>query len=908
MKKRSLFFSLKTELTRRCFSRQIRRSISVTSLMVLFILLISPSSLVPLEQKTFQRRSRTAPQQKTITRSFNLTGSSREVVEFNVTAPGRIEVKAEWSGTASSLALILNGPGRTQYYGRKDGASPLNLSFNVTNQHLSLGTGWKVSVANFSSTTTAQGRVQISYPEKTEISPVVAPKEKKEVITPVSPKTKKEAITPVSPAEKEEKSIKVKHYEIQEAEGFTAQQLEEIKAKLEEQRIEQTKAKMEKRIAEIAQRNPLAQIAIPLLYQKMEEKSQRRMMVRRVDIAPRFQSVVKSYQAVAPSVKSQHFHPHYAELRPGQRIEKLQLGKDLLSAVRPDYKSEIRQMVRKSLSPESPKFQWKAAGAPMIARRIQAAPSPLQMKQLETITSKLQLSPTQDNLNELRTFVQAHGFSVAEVLPNAAHLAIAEKLREASTWVPDLNSEHFIRDYYKYEIGLDWFLCKDQNERTCVWIPFVGTVCSDDEPYWHISSVVPRYDPNDPDQMHRLHRGDLYTVSSRVTGTYEDVNNGETRVFRTQDRRVFNAITFATRTTFAIDLWEEDWSKADIREALRNAAEDLRSELTATIQEAVLEAMREAFYESLKENLSPQLQRKLQDFFEGRIDFEALMASVQNSLGEVDVSWIILEWLFAEKHLTEIILGISGACPALAALLAGLEVVGPIAVDFLQGDFNEVFKGILMLPAKLVVYIVELFTDIIDFFWDLMAIIDPDDHIETKSIIIRNATEGVVQDARWGDNYSPAGSSGTPRGCGPNSSNSSLMHRGKYIQPELVFEGADAKYRVYYNVKRTLDGGRETLGYTTKVNPDPTWNQTRSYTAKSSSRGRKIKVSYCVLNSDGDPFIMLSEKRGRASGSNLGVSQNVFYVDAIPGAEYELRITNLFGRSDLYGYITLEEK
>jgi len=539
MKKRSLFFSLKTELTRRCFSRQIRRSISVTSLMVLFILLISPSSLVPLEQKTFQRRSRTAPQQKTITRSFNLTGSSREVVEFNVTAPGRIEVKAEWSGTASSLALILNGPGRTQYYGRKDGASPLNLSFNVTNQHLSLGTGWKVSVANFSSTTTAQGRVQISYPEKTEISPVVAPKEKKEVITPVSPKTKKEAITPVSPAEKEEKSIKVKHYEIQEAEGFTAQQLEEIKAKLEEQRIEQTKAKMEKRIAEIAQRNPLAQIAIPLLYQKMEEKSQRRMMVRRVDIAPRFQSVVKSYQAVAPSVKSQHFHPHYAELRPGQRIEKLQLGKDLLSAVRPDYKSEIRQMVRKSLSPESPKFQWKAAGAPMIARRIQAAPSPLQMKQLETITSKLQLSPTQDNLNELRTFVQAHGFSVAEV-----HLAIAEKLREASTWVPDLNSEHFIRDYYKYEIGLDWFLCKDQNERTCVWIPFVGTVCSDDEPYWHISSVVPRYDPNDPDQMHRLHRGDLYTVSSRVTGTYEDVNNGETRVFRTQDRRVFNAITF----------------------------------------------------------------------------------------------------------------------------------------------------------------------------------------------------------------------------------------------------------------------------------------------------------------------------------------------------------------------------
>ena len=907
MKKTNLFFSLSTkQLNIQHLPKKKHRSILAACLMVLLILLISPSSLAPLEQQKLQIKSSIAPQKKTITRDFNLVGLNREVIDFEVTAPGPIEAKATWRGKATTLALILNGPGQTGYYERKDGQSPLSLTFNVTNRHLSLGKMWKISVANFSSTAEAQGRVQISYPEKREISPPVAPIEKKP-ITPVKP------VTPVAPEEAKEKSINIKHYEIVEAEGFTAQQLKEIKAKLEEQRIEQTKAKMEKRITEITQRNPLANVVIPLIYQKMEEKSQRRMMVRRVDISPRFQTMVQSYNAVSPSIKSQSFHPSYAQLKPGQRINKLQLGKDLLSAVRPNYKNEIRQMVRKSLSPQAPKFQWKAAAVQRVeiqkVKKIGMKPSQLQLSQLDTLTGKLRLSPTHDNLKELRNFAQAQGFSVADVSYNQVHQAIADKLRAVPNWIPDLNSDHFVRNYYKYEIGLDWFYCVDQNERTCVWIPFVGTVCSDDEPYWHIASVVPRYDPNDPDQMHRLHRGDLYTVSSRVTGTYDDVNNRESRVFRSQDRPVINSTTYNAQTTFAIDLWEEDWSKADVREALQEAAQDLRNDLTATIQEAVLEAMKEAFYESLKENLPPQLQQKLRDFFEGRINFEALMSSVQNSLGEVDMSWIILEWLFAGKSLAQIIVGLSGTCPPLATVLAGLEVVGPIIVDLLQGDFNDVFKGILMLPVTLVKYIVELFTDIIGFFWDLMAIVDPDDHIQTRSIIIKSSTDNAILDARWGDNYSPAGSGGTPSGCGPKSSNSSFIMGGRYVQPYLSFEGADAKYSVYYNVRRILVGGRETFGYTSKVYPDPTWNLAdRTYKVKTRSRNKQIKVSYCVMNANGNPLIVLSEKRGRASGSNLGASERVFYVDAIPGGEYEMRITNLFGRGDLYGYITLEEK
>lgn len=723
----------------------------------------------------------------------------------------------------------------------------------------------------------------------------------------------KETITPVTPPQEKEKSIKVKYFEIQEAQGFTAQQLQEIKAKLEEQKIEQTKAKIEKRIAEIAPRNPLAKIAVPLIYQKLEEKSQRRLVVKRIDTSPHLQTIAQAYNTVSPSLKSQYFHPRYAQLKPGQRIDKLQLGRDVLAALQPDYKSKIRQMVRKAFAPDTPKFQWNAAKVqriePRRAERIQLKPSQLQLKQLDTLTGKLQTSPTQENLNELRTFAQAQGFSVADVSNNQLHIVIADKLRDGLTWIPDLNNDHSIRNYYKYEVMLDWFYCIDQNERTCVWIPFVGTVCSDDEPYWHLSTTIPRYDPDDPEQIQRLHTGDLYRVNSRVTDTYADVNNGETRVFRSQDRVLIDANTYNTSTTFIVDLWEEDWSKADVREAIRGAIEDLRDEIIDTIKEAVLDAIKEALYESLKEALPDELQTVLQLFFEGKLSFSSFMNSVQTALGGIDVSMVVLQLIFSGESITEIISGLGGACPELTIALMAIKVAGPIVVDLFQGDFQDAFKGLLYLPLSIFEYIIDFFRNIIDFFWNLMAIIDPDDHIQSCSITIEASYDQIFKDAPWGYSYWSHRFGRIPSGCGPNSSNSSLIMDGIYVQPELRFEGADAKYRVYYNVKRTLDGGRETFGYTTKVYPDPTWNQTRTYSAKSRFRSDKIKVSYCVMNAGGDPLIVLTEKKGRASGSNLGVSaERVFYVDVIPGAEYELRITNLFGKGDLYGYITLEEK
>lgn len=98
-----------------------------------------------------------------VSRSFNLSGQGRETVEIEVPSPGKLEVKAQWTGSAAKLALILNGPDRTQFYARQDGQSPLTLSFDFNQSHLAKGKDWKVSVALFGEGT-ARGKVEIHLP------------------------------------------------------------------------------------------------------------------------------------------------------------------------------------------------------------------------------------------------------------------------------------------------------------------------------------------------------------------------------------------------------------------------------------------------------------------------------------------------------------------------------------------------------------------------------------------------------------------------------------------------------------------------------------------------------------------------------------------------------------------------
>jgi hypothetical protein len=99
-----------------------------------------------------------------LSRYFTLTGQARQAFEIEIASPGQIHASAEWSGTAVSLALILNGPGSSSAYARSDGKSPLKLSFEITPEFLTRGKTWRISVVNFDRNTDARGTIRITYP------------------------------------------------------------------------------------------------------------------------------------------------------------------------------------------------------------------------------------------------------------------------------------------------------------------------------------------------------------------------------------------------------------------------------------------------------------------------------------------------------------------------------------------------------------------------------------------------------------------------------------------------------------------------------------------------------------------------------------------------------------------------
>ena len=111
-----------------------------------------------------------APRTRVVHYNFNLIGSSSgkdKEFMFSVTTPGTIKINAHWKGNANQVALILNGPGQTNYYDRKDGSSPLSIEFPVTEEHIQKGTLWKAKIANFdTSLTTSVGKISISHPQK----------------------------------------------------------------------------------------------------------------------------------------------------------------------------------------------------------------------------------------------------------------------------------------------------------------------------------------------------------------------------------------------------------------------------------------------------------------------------------------------------------------------------------------------------------------------------------------------------------------------------------------------------------------------------------------------------------------------------------------------------------------------
>jgi hypothetical protein len=95
---------------------------------------------------------------------------NRVVYYLRLTRPGEIRARATWSGTQSSLALIVNGPGKVNAYARRDGGSPLEVAYNVTRGDFTDGDTWRLTVASFGAGQ-ANGTVQLWYPSGSSLTP-----------------------------------------------------------------------------------------------------------------------------------------------------------------------------------------------------------------------------------------------------------------------------------------------------------------------------------------------------------------------------------------------------------------------------------------------------------------------------------------------------------------------------------------------------------------------------------------------------------------------------------------------------------------------------------------------------------------------------------------------------------------
>ena len=92
-----------------------------------------------------------------------------DIFNSSVNSIGTINDEATWTGSAANLTLILNEPGQIGYYTRKNGPSPLSLSYNTAD--LSKGTDRRLSIVNFGCGDPT-GTVTTTYPTGPEETPL----------------------------------------------------------------------------------------------------------------------------------------------------------------------------------------------------------------------------------------------------------------------------------------------------------------------------------------------------------------------------------------------------------------------------------------------------------------------------------------------------------------------------------------------------------------------------------------------------------------------------------------------------------------------------------------------------------------------------------------------------------------
>ena len=88
----------------------------------------------------------------------------RNILHFQVRQRGRITARLSWSPPERQLTLILNGPGQVGYFARKDGVSPIEIAFDVTDKNVSAGTDWAITAFGDLGATVINYKLDLSFP------------------------------------------------------------------------------------------------------------------------------------------------------------------------------------------------------------------------------------------------------------------------------------------------------------------------------------------------------------------------------------------------------------------------------------------------------------------------------------------------------------------------------------------------------------------------------------------------------------------------------------------------------------------------------------------------------------------------------------------------------------------------
>jgi len=928
---------------------------------VLCVIFFAQFLWAPLEARGLAARSQvqegkasSATQSQPPSRGFALKGTARETVEITVTTPGRIEANAVWTGSAGRLALILNGPGRVGYYARQDGPSPLTLSFDITAALLAKGATWRVSVANNQPNATANGTLRIVLPKAGAASASSGGKAPDRTATKPADRT---AVKPVdNTAVKPSAKPTVKPTTRPAVVGPKAATVS--LAPTEAERIAAIRGKLEAAIPQAVQSAPLSKVLIPLLFQKLAEiadspsairyyykLSRKRKTQTEQDLALHFQRAVGAYQTLTPAFKSRYFDPALVNLKKGQKADPKRLADSVIRSVKPAFETEVRQIFRLSFAPERLKLSSaavraaKPASDALSVRRATlrstraGASSSAQAQRIGSILSAGARSGALSTAekSELQTALESLGYStVPQTTMHPVYQEVAD-IAAAGKDLSYLNGKRSAVDYYRQMVTLDWFHCDNRQETT------------KDEAYFALTTVLPQFDPADPAYFSSLKDGCLNRVYGSTTRTYENVAKGSDRGLRGDDRVLFDYITFNSPFAFTVDLWEEDFSKGSVADALEEAVRDIANqiirELSAAVKAKLISLLKDAAWSAFP-GLSQSAMFSLIDALVGT---DLSFASFENLLHNlfagraIDPTWYVLYFMFNGGDLLETLALIGGGSTVVGWILLGFAVVGPTLSDLLgglhSGDFGQAlvsFFKILTVVPLIVDFFMTVLKSVLGFFEWCLSIIDPDDHIGSKRILVERVSTDWQYDAQDGE-WTKAKLGGAVdvkgaeavfarTGYGPTRENSSLISGAQYWIPMINFQrwttyrppGASpttrvtTEYRAFYEVFREVAGGRTTLGY---YLPDEGWAYKEvPYKGKSSPAAwwdNIIQLQVMSINTVEFPLVCIRENSTGRSACNA-CGETVIEMPVVPGASYTIQLLKMPG-GEMGGYITIYE-